>query len=99
MNVHRLIKVLPNLILVGSLGYCASTIQSGAPGGARARADVEKGLELMISDLVAEGSDAAVKLEGKVRDPFWVAVAPTAAQEAASAERPAPAGPDPLAEF
>ncbi len=97
MNVRRLIKLLPNLLLVGALGYCGSAIQSEAPGAARA--DVQKGLELMVSDLMTEGSEAAVKFEGKLRDPFWAAVAASATREAAPEEHPVAAGADALAEF
>jgi hypothetical protein len=99
MSVPKLIKLMPTLILVGTLGYSVSAIQSGLPGAGESRAEVQKGIEQMMQDLVAEGSGAATKLEGKLRDPFWATVAATAPQEAAARELSHSPEADPLAEF
>jgi hypothetical protein len=99
MSAARLIKLLPTLILVGSLGYCMSTIESDLPGAAEARAEAQKGLEQLLQDLVAEGSDAAVKLEGQLRDPFWAAVAAPSPPESAAQDLPHSPETDALAEL
>jgi hypothetical protein len=100
MNVARLMKLAPTLILVGFVGYSLFAMESGIPEAAEKETEMKKGLEQMVQDMVAESSTTAAKLEGKLRDPFWVAVAaaPTA-QEAAAKELSATPRLDELAEI
>jgi hypothetical protein len=99
MNVAKLIKLAPTSILVGVLGYALYSMESGIPEAVEKQAEMQKGLEKMVEDMLAEGSTAATKLEGKLRDPFWVAPAPRAPQEAPVMELPGSPEADELAEI
>ena len=99
MRIARLIKLAPTTILVGSLGYSWYAMESGLPGAAETQADVQKGLDRMVQEVLAESSTAASKLEGKLRDPFWVAVPKTADKEVAPKQVAGPAESDELAEM
>lgn len=98
MNAARLIKLAPTLILVGCMGYALFAMESGIPGAGEAQAEMQKGLDRMVQDVLAEGSTAAKTLEGKLRDPFWAPPAPPAAVEAAR-EAAAPQATDPVADL
>ena len=75
MNAAKVMKLAPTIILVGCLGYGLFAMESGIPETAEKEAEVQKGLELMVHDVLAEGSSTAAKLEGKLRDPFRVPAA------------------------
>ena len=99
MNVAKLMKLAPTLILVGFVGYSLFAMESGIPEAAEKEAEMTKGLEQMVHDMVAESSTTAAKLEGKLRDPFSVAVAAPTAQEVAAKEPSATPKLDELAEI
>ena len=99
MRIATLIKLAPTTILVGSLGYSWFSMESGLPGAAETRADVQKGLDRMVQEVLTESSTAASKLEGKLRDPFWVSVPKTADKETAPGQGTGPAESDELAEM
>jgi hypothetical protein len=98
MSGAKLVKLVPTLILVGLMGYSVYAIQSGLPGAAETRAEVQKGLGQMVQDMVTDGSGAAAKLEVKLRDPFWVAVAAPAHEESPAQDQPDSPERDTLAE-
>jgi hypothetical protein len=99
MNVAGLIKLAPTLIVVGFVGYSLFAMESAIPEAAEKETEMKKGLEQMVQDVLAEGSTTAAKLEGKLRDPFWVAAATPAPEEAAVKEPSDTPGPDELAEI
>jgi hypothetical protein len=99
MSAARIIKFAPTLILVGCLGYSFFATQSAMPGAGQAQAEMRKGLDRMVQDVLVEGAGAAAELEGKLRDPFWATGAPTTPQESAAPELPGPPEADALAEI
>lgn len=98
MNVRGLIKMAPTLLLVGFLGYSLYSMQSAIPEASEMGTEMRKDFDRIVQEVVAESSTAAVKLEGKLRDPFWVATAPAKRGAAAKEETVAPAQDD-LAEI
>jgi hypothetical protein len=86
MNAQGLIKLAPTLILVGFLGYSLYSMQSAIPEAAELRTEMQKDFDRLVQEVVTESSTAAVKLEGKLRDPFWVATAPATRESAPKEE-------------
>lgn len=98
MNVARLVKQAPTLIVVACLGYASFSMESGMPEAAQRQAEIQKGLDLLLQDVVAEGSTAAARLEGQFRDPFWVTVAAPAIPDGEPAKNAGSPEADKLAE-
>ena len=99
MNAAKVMKLVPTITLVGCVGYGLFAMESGIPETAEKEAEVQKGLELMVHDVLAEGSSTAAKLEGKLRDPFRVPPPAPATAEAAAKELAAEPETDDLAEI
>jgi hypothetical protein len=74
-------------------------MESEIPESVAAEAEMQKGLELMVKDVISEGSSTAAKLEGKLRDPFWVPTPATSAPDAEEKELSVAAENDDLAEI
>lgn len=99
MNAARLIKQAPTLLVVGFVGYTLYSMEAGTPEGAETQAEMQKGLDRMVQDVLADGETAAKKLEGELRDPFWVMPPPAKTSEVAADKAAQPPPADRLAEF
>jgi hypothetical protein len=96
MSPAKLLKSAPIAVLLAFLGYSVFTLQAAIPGAAEKEAELAKGLEQMLHDLVAAHAVAG-GAPVPTRDPFVPVARPEEAAEAAAREAASPAS-DPLAE-
>ena len=96
MSVARLIKLSPSVILVAFAAYAAYTLQSALPGAAEQRAELAKGLDLLVEDIAS--ADAAGMLKrAALRDPFLPVLPPPPPADVAAAAKDS--GPDETAQL
>jgi hypothetical protein len=100
MNITKLLKMTPTLILIASLGHASYSLHGSLPARASVQADVAKGLD-MVEGLLASGTATAERLIGEFRDPFQVGGTPKPKPDAAESHKDVPANPpaDPLADL
>jgi hypothetical protein len=100
MNRAKLIKMIPTLVMVIFLAYSSYAMQGSLPGSAGERAELEKGLDIMVRELVASGTATAERLGDGMRDPFQVIKPRQAAAQGPALPDAAPqSGPDPVADI
>src|SRR5215831_2262425 len=101
MSTCKLINLAPTLIMVVFLAYSVYSIQASLPDSPVVTTELEKGLEILVDDLLDTTIATARTLTSEgIRDPFQVRT-PPASPAGASQPRDATATPesDPLAEF
>jgi hypothetical protein len=69
MTAARLIKLSPNIILLAFAAYGSYTLQAALPGAAEDRAELAKGIDLLLED-IASSDPAGMLKRAALRDPF-----------------------------
>jgi hypothetical protein len=98
MNTAKFLRLAPTLILASFLAYSSYSMQATLPGAAEERAELSKGLDAMVQDILSSGTVAVDRLGGELRDPFQVGLKPGAPAATQDAAPPSPEV-DPLAEI
>ena len=95
MSASKAIKLAPTAILLAFLGYASYSLKASLPGAAQEHAELTKGFDLMLRDLVTTGREETAELS-KLRNPFLAVTPP--APEAPEPDPSAAPDSDPLAE-
>ena len=82
MNVAKLIKLAPMLIMITFLAYAGYSINTSAGDPDAGESGVMKGMDAVVRDIVTAGSSIEDGLAGALRDPFQVSLEPGAVTDA-----------------
>ncbi len=95
MNMVKLVRYLPTLMMVVGLAYASYKIHATVPDSAAGRTELAKGLDVMLKDVLHAGTEEVRSL---ARDPFRTGPKPADAAKAADAALADPEK-DPLTDF
>jgi hypothetical protein len=95
MNTAKLVKHVPTMLMVVCLAYACYKIHASVPDAGAGRAELVKGLDVMMDDVVHSGAE---EVRALARDPFRTGPKPTEAVKAAEAVLADPET-DPLSDF
>ena len=95
MNTAKTFKHIPTMIMVVGLAYACYKIHASVPDAGAGRAELVKGLDVMMDDVLHSGAE---EVRALARDPFRTGPKPAEAAKAAEAALADPET-DPLSDF
>jgi hypothetical protein len=95
MNTAKLVRHLPTILMVVGLAYASYKIHATVPDSGAGRADLAKGLDVMMNDVLHAGTE---EVRALARDPFRTGPKPADAAKAVEAALADPEK-DPLFDF
>ena len=95
MNTAKILKYIPTTIMIVGLAFACYKIHATVPGAGAGRAELAKGLDVMVNDVLHSGAE---EVQALARDPFRTGPKPVDAAKAAEAALADPET-DPLSDF